>query len=96
MEEAPKAKAHLFITLNDDSGGAVKLHPAQSGRRGNLVAATVPLGEVETLAARSDVAYVELGESLAQPVPEITNRAPALRTERGGGLTATIRKAEEC
>jgi hypothetical protein len=32
---------------------------------------------VETLAARSDVAYVELGESLAQPVPEITNRAPA-------------------
>jgi hypothetical protein len=51
---------------------------------------------VETLAARSDVAYVELGESLAQPVPEITNRAPALRTERGGGLTATIRKAEEC
>jgi subtilisin family serine protease/predicted acylesterase/phospholipase RssA len=68
--EPTEVRAHVFIGLVEDFPLSAELHPGQSARRGDLAAATVPLAEVEQLAARPEVTSVELGERLHVPIHE--------------------------
>jgi subtilisin family serine protease len=87
LREDPQAKAHVFIHLVDGVPEDARLHPGQSGRRSNIVAATVRLSEIPELAERADVAYIELGEPLDSPTPDVSDdrpRSPSLDIRRFG------------
>lgn len=73
----PEAKAHVFIQLVDGVPQDAQVHPGQSGRRSNLVAATVRLADIRAIADRPDVAFLELGEPLAPPTPDVSAERPA-------------------
>lgn len=70
--------ASIFIRMNPTRGKArlpkgVKL---TSSRRGNLVAAEVPLDRIREIAHDEEVAYVEMGDALSAPTPVVEDRAP--------------------
>ncbi|MEW6363163.1 MAG: S8 family serine peptidase [Acidobacteriota bacterium] len=68
--------ANVFVhTL--DRARRVRPLPGETARRGDLTTATVSLADLRRLAARPDVAYIELGQSLAAPTPIISNEATA-------------------
>jgi subtilisin family serine protease len=87
LRTAPDAKAHVFIHLVKGVPFDRKIHQAQSGRRSNIVAATVPVAELASIARRPEVAFIELGEPLAGPTPEVSTKreaAPPVRGRRFG------------
>lgn len=70
--------ASIFIRMNPTRGKTklpkgVKL---TSSRRGNLVAAEVPLDRLRDIAGDEEVAYVEMGEALSAPTPVVEDRDP--------------------
>jgi subtilisin family serine protease len=73
LKEPAKAKAHVFVELVEDTPGERRVHRGQSGRRSNIVAATVPIKDLDALAARPEVAYVELGQGLSVPRPDVSS-----------------------
>lgn len=70
LKKPPNAKAHVFIHLVKGIPFGVKIHPGQSGRRSNIVAATVPIADLPAISRQPEVAFIELGEPLAAPTPE--------------------------
>jgi subtilisin family serine protease len=70
---------NVFIETSDtdDSRLKSKAFVGESARRGNIVSATVPLDKLESIAARSGVNHIELGEPLSAPTPEVTVKSPA-------------------
>jgi subtilisin family serine protease len=87
LRKPPDAKAHVFIHLVRGIPFGVKIHRGQSGRRSNIVAATVPISELPTISRRPEVAFIELGEPLAAPTPDVSTRrvsAPLVRARRFG------------
>src|SRR5918996_5857526 len=86
LRKPPDAKAHVFIHLVKGIPFGEKIHPGQSGRRSNIVAATVPIGDLPSISRRPEVAFIELGEPLAAPTPEASTRrgsAPLVGARRG-------------
>jgi subtilisin family serine protease len=75
LRELPDAKAHVFIQLVKGVSPDVLIHPGQSGRRSNIVAASVPVADLQSIAQRPEVAFIELGEPLTAPTPEISSGA---------------------
>ncbi len=90
-------EANVFVELIGSDGDAESLGkmnqsaivsdpvPGESARRRRLVAATVRLDQLGTLAARDDVAYIELGEHLRTPTAtvfsdQVPAPAPGLRS----------------
>jgi subtilisin family serine protease len=69
---------NVFIETSDvqDPRLKTKTFPGESMRRGNLVAATVPLSKLSEIAARNGVDHIELGEPLSAPKPEVTRKNP--------------------
>jgi subtilisin family serine protease len=81
LDEAPDAKAHVYVELLQDAASGEPV-PGESSRMSNIVAATVPFAELPALAARPDVIRVDLGEPMAAPRPEVSTspqRAPRPR-----------------
>ena len=78
---------NVFIETSDtdDSRRKSKAFPGESARRGNLVAATVPLAKLDSIAARSGVNHIELGEPLSAPTPEVTIKSPGKPKNRKFG-----------
>src|SRR5512141_262295 len=70
---------NVFIETSDvdDPRLKTKTFPGESMRRGNLVAATVPLSKLSEIAARNGVNHIELGEALSAPKPEVTSKNPS-------------------
>jgi hypothetical protein len=70
---------NVFIETSDvhDPRLRTKTFPGESMRRGNLVAATVPLSKLSDIAARNGVNHIELGEPLSAPSPEVTSTSPS-------------------
>ena len=67
--------ANVFIeTL--DSVALGRRFPGERARTSNLVTAQIPLSKVKDIVARSNVTYVELGEPLATPTPEVSPDKP--------------------
>ncbi len=62
---------NIFIQTSDiaDPRAPAKPFPGETARRGNLVSATVPLSKLRSIAARTSVTHVELGEPLVAPTP---------------------------
>jgi subtilisin family serine protease len=90
LRKPPVTKAHVFIHLVKGVPFGVKIHRSQSGRRSNIVAATVPIAELPSIARRPEVAFIELGEPLAAPMPEVSSRrvaVPLSRARRFGSGT---------
>jgi subtilisin family serine protease len=78
--------ANVFITTTDPSEETARFK-GETTRRGNLVAATVPLADLSEVAGRERVQYVELGQRLVPPRPLVgTGRvgAPAAARRRFG------------
>ncbi|HEX6087574.1 MAG TPA: S8 family serine peptidase, partial [Thermoanaerobaculia bacterium] len=83
--------ASVFIRMNATRGKKPKLPAgvkATSSRRGNLIAAEIPLDRVREIARDEDVAYVEMGEALSAPAPLVENRDPAAPKKRSYALAA--------
>ncbi len=71
IEEAPKdVLTNIFVKLDSDSR-RIKI-PGETGRRGNLVSATVPLSQMKKLSEEQGVSYIEMGERLTPPNPIIS------------------------
>lgn len=64
---------NVFIEMQDN-GAELPQQLSQQAYRANLVAATLHLDELPEIAAHESVLYIEMGEPLATPTPEI---APA-------------------
>jgi len=78
--------ANVFITTTDP-GEETSGFPGETARRGNMVAATVPLADLREVASRDRVLYVELGQRLVPPRPVVGTgraRAPAASLRRLG------------
>jgi subtilisin family serine protease len=76
-----EVRANVFIRMNaterpQDAGRAPEGIDARAPRRGNLIAAEIPLDRLEVLAADPRVAYVELGEALSPPAPAVEENHP--------------------
>jgi Subtilisin-like serine proteases len=83
--------ANIFIETLD--AASPKKFPGERGRKSNLVTAQIPLSKIKDIAARDNVTYVELGESLATPTPIVSSdkvKAPSPASRRFG--TAEQRK----
>jgi subtilisin family serine protease/predicted acylesterase/phospholipase RssA len=65
--EPRKVKAHVFVGLVRDLPSSAEVFPGQTARRGNLAALTVSLADLDLVAARPEVASIELGEALFIP-----------------------------
>ncbi len=80
---------NIFIETSgaDDPRLKTKTFPGESVRRGNLVAATVPLAKLSEIAARNGVNHIELSEPLSAPSPEITSKNPLRPDPRKFGDT---------
>lgn len=91
----PDALAHVFVELVG-AGEEAEPVPGQSGRIGNLVAATIPVAALDQLAERSYVAHIELGEPLSPPTPEVSTKlaAPPGRSTRRFGSPRDHRQGE--
>jgi subtilisin family serine protease len=82
--------ANVFITTTD-AGDETVGFPGETTRRGNVAAATVRLTDLQELAQRERVVYVELGQRLVPPRPTRTpgrGVAPAPMLRRFGDLAA--------
>lgn len=78
--------ANVFITTTD-AGEETAGFPGETTRRGNMVAATVPLASLKEVASRERVLYVELGQRLVSPRPTVASGrvgAPLLSQRRFG------------
>ena len=64
--------ANVFITTTDP-GEETSTFPGETTRRGNMVAATVPLADLKEVTSRDRVLYVELGQRLVAPRPTVAN-----------------------
>jgi subtilisin family serine protease len=62
--------ANVFITTTDP-GEETSRFPGETTRRGNMVAATLPLATLGEVARRDRVMYVELGQRLVPPRPSV-------------------------
>jgi subtilisin family serine protease len=81
-EISPEIYANVFVETIDGA----RL-PQEKSRRANLVRATVRLSDIDKIASRDDVRYVELGEPLVTPTPiKMTDRvsAPPVSLRRFG------------
>jgi subtilisin family serine protease len=80
-------RANVFITLADP-GDETSRFPGETTRRGNVVAATLPLAQLEEIATRDRVLYVEMGQRLVPPRPVTLNTPsdgpPAVSRRRFG------------
>lgn len=65
-EVSPAIYANVFIETIDSAS-----LPREKSRRANLATATVRLSDIDRIASRDDVSYVELGEPLVAPTPII-------------------------
>jgi subtilisin family serine protease len=77
---SPDVYANVFIETTPDSS-----LPHEKSRRANLVTATVRLSEIDRIARRTDVSYVELGEQLITPTPIIM-------ADRAGAPPVSLRR----
>src|SRR5688572_16236464 len=78
--------ANVFITTTDADEETAGF-PGETTRRGNMVAATVPLASLKEVASRDRVLYVELGQRLVSPRPTVASGrvgAPPLSQRRFG------------
>ncbi|NNF63816.1 MAG: S8 family serine peptidase [Acidimicrobiia bacterium] len=83
LVEDTQSRANVFVTLAEraELTGDVGTANAEAGepadreipgvRRGNLAATRVVVSDVDALAGRTDVSYVELGEPLTAPTPDV-------------------------
>lgn len=75
--------ANVFITTTDAADETARF-PGETTRRGNVVAATLPLASLGDVAGRERVLYVEMGQRLVPPRPTLDAASapppsPALR-----------------
>lgn len=75
---------NVFIETTDTADATRRL-PGEDARKANLVTATVPLSEIEKIANREDVTFIEMGEPLAAPTPIISS-------ERAGAPSPSLRR----
>ena len=61
----------------DGNVAGVESCRGRPARKGNLAVATVRLSELQKMIERPEVAYVELGEAMAEPAPIVAARKPA-------------------
>jgi len=92
--------ANVFIQTNDiaasvEDDDRVKL-PARvkaTGRNGTLTTATVPLSELGRLTKHPAVTFIELGEPLATPQPEISSKKVSAPARSRFGFTPPTTRA---
>lgn len=95
-------EANVFVELIGSDGDAESIGnknqsaaetdpiPGETARKRRLVTATIRLDQLSALAARDDVAYIELGEHLRTPTPIVLSdlvSAPATGLRRFGTAT---------
>lgn len=68
--------ANVFIETLDSVALSKRSFPGERARTSNLVTAQIPLSKVKDILARPDVTYVELGEPLATPTPDVSPDKP--------------------
>lgn len=84
-----ESTAHVFVTLTDHAereGGSVALGSTDV-RRFNLATTDVAVKDLDELSSRPEVAYVEIGEPMTAPTPEViagAPRAPSLSARKIG------------
>ena len=64
------AMVTVFVDLSEDADPATPLK-GETGRTNNIATATLRLSELSEISARLDVRYIQLGEPLSRPVPEL-------------------------
>jgi len=79
--------ANVFITTTDAEEETARF-PGETTRRGNVVAATVPLADLREVAGRDRVLYVEMGQRLVPP-------RPAVGAGRAGAPSPSLRRFGE-
>lgn len=75
-QRASKVSINVFVETVD-RGEAGASFAGQRARMGNLATATVSFTELDRIAKRQDVSYIELGEPLAAPRPIVSSSSPA-------------------
>ena len=71
IKEAPQAAVvTVFVDLSEDADPEDKL-PGETARSQNIATVEVALNKIDDIALRSDVRYIQLGEPLNAPVPQI-------------------------
>jgi subtilisin family serine protease len=72
-------EVNVFVHLTDPAAQAVRV-PGQLARNGDIVSSRVHLDQLPELAASTDVAYVEIGETVHRPSPVLSEGTPATPT----------------
>src|SRR5919206_2235039 len=68
--------ANVFIETLDSVSLSKRSFPGERARTSNLVTAKIPLSKVKDIVANPNVTYIELGEPLATPTPEVSSDKP--------------------
>lgn len=80
----PNIYANVFIETQYENRRAAGQFRGERARKSNLVVSRLPLSAIREIAARDDVAHIELGEPLTAPIPTVSPKktgapSPALR-----------------
>jgi subtilisin family serine protease len=96
LKAVPKdVAASVFIhTRRSEDARSLAAVPGEKARRGNLIAADVPLGDLDALAAHEEVLFIEAAEPLKTPRPVAmsTGVAAPAKTVRSVGREKLHRK----
>ncbi len=84
---------NVFIESNDTVAGKGAI-PGLKGHKSNLMTARVSLRKLKTIGSKEGVTRVELGEALAEPMPEVSKEKPDPPHPRRFG-SAILRKKSE-
>jgi hypothetical protein len=89
--------ANVFIETLDAAALSKRNFPGERARTSNLVTAQIPLSKLKDIVANPKVTYVELGEPLATPTPDVSpdKPQPPSPTLRRFGTQTQRKKAED-
>jgi hypothetical protein len=89
--------ANVFIETLDSAALSKRSFPGERARTSNLVTAQIPLSKVKEIVAKPNVTYVELGEPLATPTPDVSpdRPQPPSPTLRRFGTPKQRKKAQD-
>lgn len=87
--------ANVFIETLDPITHKQRF-PGEQSRKSNLVIARVPLNKIKAIAAKDNVSFIEMGETLAVPMPKVSAKSAAApsQTLRRFGSAKQRKKAE--
>jgi subtilisin family serine protease len=71
-------RVSVFVHKRKDSDGDSKPLPGETAEAERLVTLELPLSQLKEIAARPDVVFVERGQPLSRPLPQLGDQSPAV------------------